>query len=167
MRSIAKKFMALSLGLMFVAAGCSKDDNKTGETSPAEAIAGTYVGTLSMNGAVIVPSASIVITAKGDDKIALTFNATLPAALFQQFVPNLTDDVPIQASCEETSVTKTDDGYTFTGNATALLASLSPFLSEVPVTISGNIDKEGKAKINVTVSIMSFNMNIVFDGKRQ
>ncbi|MDR2361614.1 MAG: calycin-like domain-containing protein [Prevotellaceae bacterium] len=167
MKSIAKKAMALSLGLMFVAAGCSKDDKTDETTPPAKAIAGTYVGTLSQDGVVIVPSATIVITAKGDDKIALVFDAALPAALFQQFVPDRTDPVSIQAICDEIPVTEVDGQYTFSGSATTSLASISPFLSEIPLTISGNIDKEGKAVITVAISIMGLNLEIVFQGEKQ
>lgn len=148
----------MSLGLSLVFTGCSKDDESEKSDNYAEIVAGTYVGSLSMAGNEIVPSATISITRVSDDKVTLTINETLSG------LP--VGDLPLNVSCEA-EVSKDGDTYKITGNTNASIPQLG---GEFPVSIAGTIGVSAAgsaAKITITVTMGELPIMVEFTGSKQ
>lgn len=153
MKRIFKNFMALSLGLALVAAGCSKDKDKT----VAEEIAGNYVGTIAVYGAPVAQDVPITITADGENVVVLKINTTLSVPT----VGNLSLNVECNAV-----VTKTEDNYTLKGSSTVSL----PLLSETPLpfTLEGTVTSAGTASLTIAITISPGTPLLVsFSGTKQ
>ncbi|MDR3236302.1 MAG: hypothetical protein LBT48_06200 [Prevotellaceae bacterium] len=162
MKKVVTTLTALSLGLSLVFTGCSKDDEseKLDSNNYAGIIAGTYVGSLSLEDRTkIVPSATIIVTRVSDDKITLAMNETLVGFLAG-------NDLPLDVSCEvEVYKDKYDENrYKFTGNTTALIPQLG---GEIPVGFEGSITASGSVDISFAVYIEDMVFLVQFDGTKQ
>lgn len=149
MKKIFKNFMALSLGLALVAAGCSKDDNY------AKEIAGKYAGTIAVSGQVVAPNVEINVTEKSKTTVELSLNTTIPQALQGQ-------DLPLNVKCDAT-VAKSGDNYTVSGNTTVSIALLGE--TPLPVTITGTITAAGKAELTIGITV-GVPLSVVFSGTK-
>lgn len=144
--------MAFSIGLLLVASGCDKK-----ETSPAGAIAGTYVGNLTMGEDVVGQNVAITVTEKNETTVTLGLNTTLPG------LPAV-GDLPLNVTCDAT-VTKNGNDYNVAGTTTIGIPVTAPVSStmSLPVTIGGPITAAGAATLEIKVPIAT----VVFSGTKQ
>jgi hypothetical protein len=155
MRKVMKSFMALSLGLSLVLAGCSKDEDE----NYAKEIAGKYVGTISMGGDQVASNVEINVVAKNGTTATLSLNTTIPQALQG-------NDLLLDVSCE-TAVSKLGNDYTVTGNTTV---SILGYETPLPVTIDGLISSAGRADLAISIVMApppAEPVSAVFSGTKQ
>ena len=130
MKRIFKNFMALSLGLALVAAGCSKDEDY------AKDIEGTYVGTLTSPAVGInILNVPIIVTRTGQNNVTLNLSQNIVG-------------LNIDATCNST-VEKNGDTYKVSGTTTVTVIPNVP-TATVEVEISGSITK-GTAQLEIVV----------------
>ncbi|MDR1681180.1 MAG: hypothetical protein LBS12_05285 [Prevotellaceae bacterium] len=153
MKCIVKKMMALALGLVFVAAGCSKDDDNKDDF--AKDIAGTYVGTLTMGEEVLAEDANITITRVDATNVLIGLNETIVVS---------TAPIPLNVSCAST-VTKTGNNYVIAGTDEVEIPAMGTF----PVSIAGTIDNAGNAGFLITVTEVPVFVALLvqFEGTKQ
>jgi hypothetical protein len=157
MKKILKSFAALSLGLAWVATGCSSDDNNPEENADyAKVIAGDYTGSLSIGIQVIVNSSTLHITRIADNKVTLSMNTTLPN------LPVI-GDLPLDVSCES-AVTKKGDSYDVSGVSSVSIPQLSN--DPIPVDISGTVTPASEnASLVIKIIIGEEPITVNFSGR--
>ncbi|MDR3350392.1 MAG: calycin-like domain-containing protein [Prevotellaceae bacterium] len=149
MKKILKNFISLSLGLLLVAAGCSKDDNY------AKDIEGAYAGSVSLSALqLVVPDVTITVAVKNNNTAIFSLNMTIPS------LPNV-GDLPLNVSCE-TTITKSGDDYTVSGTTSVSL----PGAGGLPVTLSGTITAGGEANLTIGLS-MGIPLTAIFSGAKK
>lgn len=103
-----KKFLLMALATISAVSftACSDDDDEPVKT-PAEAVAGTYTGSISGNSVVTNDGETLVITANADGTISLTQPGF--------YTPNYNDGkwYFTGAAVNKITVEKTEEGYTF------------------------------------------------------
>lgn len=145
--------VAFSIGLLLAAIGCDKGNDNKEEPTLAGAIAGTYVGNLTMGESVVGQNVAITVTEKNETTVTLGMNTTLPD------LPNV-GDLPLDVTCDAT-VTKDGNDYKVAGTTTIEIPQMGTF--PVTVTIAGPITAAGAATLEIRVTIIT----VVFSGTKQ
>jgi hypothetical protein len=142
--SVTVWLSALCLGFT----ACGDKEDHTEDTNYAQAIAGTYRGDLSIGGAE-GNEAQIVITRDDDRHATLKMNETVMA-------------IPVNIACK-TDVTYTGNQYGISGTTTFNMGTV-----DVPVTVSGTVDKSGKTSIQIGVEVPAIgSIAVTFEGQKQ
>jgi hypothetical protein len=142
-------FMLFLSALCVGFTACSNDDDE----DYAKAIAGTYNGGLTMEGAPIASNVAIAITRDAENQITLKMNETV---LFMQ----------IDIICKS-GVTYASSKYAISGTTTFNMEIAGTEISmPVPVRVNGTIDKSGTANIQINVDIPDAPVTVIFGGQK-
>ncbi|MDR2138240.1 MAG: calycin-like domain-containing protein [Tannerella sp.] len=132
-------------------AACGDKEEKE-DTNFAQAIAGTYLGSLRI-GETESSDAQIVITRDDDRHAVLKMNETVMG-------------LPVDIECR-TDVTGDGQAYRISGNTTFYMpAEEAPV--PVPVDVSGTFDRAGKTSIQIVVDVPALgSMTVIFEGQKR
>lgn len=155
----SKLFLMLFVSLLVVSfTGCKDDDE---ETNYAAEIAGTYSGSVALDGNVIATDAEITMTRKSDQKITLSMNQTIYG-------------IVVEIECEST-VAYANNVYSIAGATTKNLTIAEGVAVPTDITVSGTINKSKQASLNIIVGEtlkeampeLGFPLTVVFTGTKQ
>jgi hypothetical protein len=128
------------------------DKKETENNNFAQAIAGTYRGNLSVEGAES-SSAQIVITRVDDQHATLKMDEIVMG-------------LPVNIECR-TEVTYSGNLYRFSGNTTFHMGA-GEVAIPVPVAVDGTVDGSGKTSIRIAVEVPAIgSVPVTFEGQRQ
>jgi hypothetical protein len=149
--------MMVCLSALWIGFTACSDKNEKDKDDYAQAIAGTYKGSLQMGGMPIVPEAQITVARDDNRHATLKMNETVLG-------------MSVNIECK-TDVTSTSGQYRIAGNTTFNMDAGGTSIP-VPVVVDGTIDDAGKSTININVEVPGTGEGagafaIVFDGQRQ
>jgi hypothetical protein len=147
-----RRLLGVMVWLSVLCTGFTACDKKEAENNNfAQAIAGTYLGNLSIEGAE-GSSAQIVIARVDDQHATLKMNEAVMG-------------MAVNIECR-TEVTYSGYLYRFSGNTTFNMAGGEVSIP-VPVAVEGTVDSSGKTSIHITVEVPGIgSIPVTFEGQK-